>query len=315
LLSHIPKTGRAAKLDFSRMLVSMPKSDAPSWGHTGELARRKVAARTESLNAKLAVACGDAIEASNDIQLSYDITNYDRSVGARVAGMIADRWRLEGLPNAALISLKFNGHAGQSFGAWTMTGMELTLIGTAQDGVGKGQCGGIIVVRPDPDSIFDRDKSSVVGNNVCFGATGGRCYIGGRAGQRLGIRNSGATIVAEGAGKYAFEYMTQGRVVILGPTDNEIGSGMTGGEAILYDPNDAAPRRVHSKSVAFTAMTYQDFQWLRPLLGEYATMTESEKARQILSTWSDCRRHFKKLIPVSEARKAESFVTTGANAG
>jgi glutamate synthase domain-containing protein 3 len=196
-----------------------------------------------------------------------------------------------------------------------MTGMELTLIGTAQDGVGKGQCGGIIVVRPDPDSIFDREKSSVVGNNVCFGATGGRCYIGGRAGQRLGIRNSGATIVAEGAGKYAFEYMTQGRVVILGPTDNEIGSGMTGGEAILYDPDDAAPRRVHSKSVAFTAMTYQDFQWLRPLLGEYATMTESEKARHILATWSDCRRHFKKLIPVSEARKAESFVTTGANAG
>ncbi|HEV7299433.1 MAG TPA: glutamate synthase large subunit [Tepidisphaeraceae bacterium] len=315
LLSKIDKPGRAGKLDFSRMLVNMPKSQAPSWGHTGEIARRTVQMKTESLNAKLAVACGDAIETGKDLQLSFAITNYDRSVGARIAGMIAERWKLEGMPNAGLISLKFRGHAGQSFGVWTMTGMELTLIGTAQDGVGKGQCGGIIVVRPDPDSAFDREWSSVVGNNVCFGATGGRCYIGGRAGQRLGIRNSGATIVAEGAGKYACEYMTEGRVVILGRTDNEIGSGMTGGEAILYDPEDNAPRRVHSKSVSFTSMTYQDFQWLRPLLGEYATMTDSERAKQILANWSECRRHFKKLIPIAEARKLESFVTSGANAG
>jgi glutamate synthase (ferredoxin) len=315
LLEKLEKPGRAGKLDFTRMLANMPKATAPSWGHTGEIARRKIAQKNDSLNAKLAAACSDAIENGRDVELFFNITNYDRSVGARIAGMIAERWKLEGMPNAGLVSLKFRGHAGQSFGVWTMTGMELTLIGTAQDGVGKGQCGGIIVVRPDPDAAFDRERSSVVGNNVCFGATGGRCYIGGRAGQRLGIRNSGATIVAEGAGKYACEYMTQGRVVILGRTDNEIGSGMTGGEAILYDPDDNAPRRVHSKSVAFTGMTYQDFQWLRPLLGEYATMTESEKARQILANWSECRRHFKKLIPVAEARKLESFVTTGANAG
>jgi glutamate synthase domain-containing protein 2/glutamate synthase domain-containing protein 1/glutamate synthase domain-containing protein 3 len=315
LLTKIEKTGRAAKLDFSRMLVNMPKDKAPTWGHTGEIARRKVAAKTESLNAKLAAACSDAIDLGKDVDLFFNITNYDRSVGARIAGMIAERWKLEGMAHAGLVSLKFRGHAGQSFAVWTMTGMELTLIGTAQDGVGKGQCGGIIVVRPDPESAFDRERSSVVGNNVCFGATGGRCYIGGRAGQRLGIRNSGATIVAEGAGKYACEYMTQGRVVILGRTDNEIGSGMTGGEAILYDPDDAAPRRVHSKSVSFTEMTYQDYQWLRPLLGEYATMTESEKAKKILSKWSENRRHFRKLIPVAEARKLESFVTSGANAG
>ncbi len=315
LLEKLDRPGRAGKLDFTRMLVNMPKDKAPTWGHTGEIARRKVQQKTESLNARLAAACGDAIESGKDVELFYNITNYDRSVGARIAGMIAERWKLEGMPNAGLASLKFRGHAGQSFGVWTMTGMELTLVGTAQDGVGKGQSGGIIVVRPDPESAFDRDMSSVVGNNVCFGATGGRCYIGGRAGQRLGIRNSGATIVAEGAGKYACEYMTQGRAVILGRTDNEIGSGMTGGEAVLYDPDDAAPRRVHSKSVAFTSMTYQDFQWLRPLLGEYATMTDSDKAKQILANWSECRRHFKKLIPVAEARKLESFVTTGANAG
>ncbi len=315
LLKSVDRGGRASLLDFSRMLVNLPKREASHSGHTGELQRRKLQARDESLNARLADACADAIKAGKDVELFFGITNADRAVGARIAGLIADHWRLEGMPNAGLAAAKFQGHAGQSFGAWTMTGMELTLIGTAQDGVGKGQCGGIIIVKPDPESAFDRERSSVVGNNVCFGATGGRCYIGGRAGQRLGIRNSGATIVAEGAGKYACEYMTMGRVVILGRTDNEIGSGMTGGECILYDPDDAAPRRVHSKSVSFTEMTYQDYQWLRPLLAEYTTATESDKARRILANWNQCRRHFKKLIPVNEARKMESFVTTGVNAG
>src|SRR5205807_7372558 len=168
-------------------------------------------------------AAHDAIDAGQNASLLFRIRNSDRAVGATVAGKIASLYGREGMPNNKCIQVRFEGEAGQSFGAWCVNGLDLELRGFAQDGVAKGISGGTVVVTLDYGaSDYGGAIQSVAGNNVGYGATGGTIFIGGRAGHRLGIRNSGATIVAEAAGKYACEYMTRGRVLILGPLENEI---------------------------------------------------------------------------------------------
>jgi glutamate synthase (ferredoxin) len=146
---------------------------------------------------------------------------------------------------------------------------------------------------------------------------GGTIFIGGRAGHRLGIRNSGATIVAEAAGKYACEYLTRGRVVILGPIENEIGSGMTGGELFVYDPKNEVPSKIHSRSVAVIDCTYVDYEWMHPLIIQFQARTASRHAEMILKNWGEIRRgkRLRKIVPLAIARKAEEFITAGTNAG
>ncbi|HEX4592434.1 MAG TPA: hypothetical protein VH120_21065, partial [Gemmataceae bacterium] len=155
------------------------------------------------------------------------------------------------------------------------------------------------------------------GNNVAYGATGGQVFIGGRAGHRLGIRNSGATLVAEAAGKYACEYMTRGRVLILGPVENEIGSGMTGGELFVFDPMNEAPAKLHSRSVAVVDTPYVDYEWMHPLIVQYHARTGSRQAEHVLKHWAEIRRgrRLKKVVPLAVARKAEDFAASGTNAG
>ena len=157
----------------------------------------------------------------------------------------------------------------------------------------------------------------MAGNNVGYGATGGTIYLGGRAGHRLGIRNSGATIAAEAAGKYACEYQTRGRVLILGPVENEIGSGMTGGELFVYDPKNEAPGKLHSRSVVVIDCNYVDYEWIHPLIIGFHARTGSRQAEKILKNWAEVRRNRKlrKIVPLSVARKAEDFIAPGANAG
>ncbi|MFO0938176.1 MAG: glutamate synthase-related protein [Gemmataceae bacterium] len=192
-----------------------------------------------SLNDRIVLAAHDAIVAGQEASLLFRIRNGDRSVGATAAGLIARLYGRDGMPGKQVVKLRFDGEAGQSFGAWCINGLDLDLRGVAQDGVAKGIAGGVVTVTLDYSvAPPDGELLSVAGNNVGFGATGGVVYIGGRAGHRLGIRNSGATIVAEAAGKYSCEYMTRGRVLVLGPVENEIGSGMTGGEfGDHYDPH------------------------------------------------------------------------------
>jgi glutamate synthase domain-containing protein 3 len=158
---------------------------------------------------------------------------------------------------------------------------------------------------------------SVAGNNVGYGATGGTIFLGGQAGHRLGIRNSGATIVAEAAGKYACEYMTRGRVVILGPIENEVGSGMTGGELIVYDPDGDLPLKLHSKSVAVIDCGYVDYEWIHPLIINYHARTGSRQAEWVLKNWTEVRRgrKLRKVLPLAVARKMEDFAAVGTNAG
>jgi glutamate synthase domain-containing protein 3 len=270
------------------------------------------------LNQRILAAASDAIDAGQNASLLFRIRNGDRSVGATAAGRIAQLYGREGMPNGKSIQVRFEGEAAQSFGAWCVNGLDLELRGFAQDGVAKGISGGTVVVTLDyTASDYGGEIQSVAGNNVAYGATGGFVFLGGRAGHRLGIRNSGATIVAEAAGKYACEYMTRGRVLILGPIENEIGSGMTGGELFVFDPKNEAPAKLHSRSVTVIDSSYVDYEWIHPLIVKYHARTGSRQAEYILKQWADIRRgrRLRKVLPLAVARAMEDFKTVGTNAG
>jgi len=311
--------GRPAMLDVRRFLrpeMALSKIDEnfAQVGTKGGLCHQDLT----PLNSKILTATIDAIDAGQNVSLLFKTKNSDRSIGATAAGRIAMTYGREGMPNGKTIQVRFDGEAGQSFGAWCVNGLDLELRGFSQDGVAKGISGGTVVVSLDYSaSDYGGEIQSVAGNNVGYGATGGFVFLGGRAGHRLGIRNSGATIVAEAAGKYACEYMTRGRVLILGPIENEIGSGMTGGELIVFDPHTEVPAKLHSKSVAVIDSSYVDYEWIHPLIVKYHARTGSRQAEYILKNWSDIRRgrRLRKVLPLAVARAMEEFRTAGTNAG
>ena len=167
-------------------------------------------------------------------EFRYDVRNTDRAIGARLSGDVARRHGDLGMSDAPIV-LKLSGSAGQSLGAWNAGGVHIELEGEANDGVGKGMAGGRIVVRPPTDAAFVARDAVIIGNTCLYGATGGEFYAAGRAGERFGVRNSGALAVVEGAGDHCCEYMTGGIVVVLGPTGLNFGAGMTGGFAYVLD--------------------------------------------------------------------------------
>jgi glutamate synthase domain-containing protein 3 len=311
--------GRAKLVDLSRFLAPDMALGRLGGEEYPQLARGVCRAEGErSLNQRIVDAAQDAIEGCHNADLMFRIRNSDRAVGATAAGLIATWYGREGMPNHKRLRVRFEGEAGQSFGAWCVNGLDLELRGWAQDGVAKGISGGVVVVTLDyTRSDYGGEIQSVAGNNVGYGATGGTIFIGGRAGHRLGIRNSGATIVAEAAGKYACEYQTRGRVLILGPVENEIGSGMTGGELFVYDPRNEVPSKLHTRSVAVVDCTYVDYEWMHPLIIGYHARTGSRQAEFVLKNWAEVRRgrRLRKVVPLAVARKAEDFIAAGTNAG
>ena len=175
-----------------------------------------------------------AIEAMSGGEFSYTIGNCDRSIGARLSGEIARRHGNQGMAEHP-VTVRLKGSAGQSFGVWNAGGLNMMLEGDANDYVGKGMTGGKLVIRPPANSQFASDETVIIGNTCLYGATGGKLFAAGRAGERLAVRNSGAHVVVEGAGDHCCEYMTGGLVTVLGPTGGNFGAGMTGGFAYVLD--------------------------------------------------------------------------------
>src|SRR6185503_16444808 len=218
-----PETPRAQMLDLS-MLLQRPAGD--NRGVHRRIERPGVASLDDVIYADLEAS----LDAGRRFLWAGTIGNHHLSVGARVAGQIAERVGNIGLP-AGSVRLRFRGTAGQSFGAFALPGMHLELDGEANDYVGKGLCGGEIIIRPrgqTPDPV-------VMGNTILYGATSGQLFAAGRAGDRFGVRNSGATAVVEGAGDHCCEYMTGGTVVVLGPAGRNFGAGMSAGVAYVLD--------------------------------------------------------------------------------
>jgi glutamate synthase (NADPH/NADH) large chain len=229
-----------------------------------------------------------AIEARTGGQYEFEIQNFNRSIGARLAGEIARRHGNEGMRDAPL-DISLSGTAGQSFGAWNLSGLNLNLIGDANDYVGKGMSGGRIVIHPPADAGYLARETAIIGNTCLYGATGGELYAAGRAGERFAVRNSGAVALIEGAGDHCCEYMTDGVVVVLGRTGVNFGAGMTGGFAYVLDIDRDFVDRYNHELIDIHRITPESMEanlhHLRSFITEHVARTGSEWGELILDDY------------------------------
>ncbi|MDM4772423.1 glutamate synthase large subunit [Solimonas sp. SE-A11] len=231
-----------------------------------------------------------AIEAKSGGVFEYSVQNVHRSIGARLSGEIAKRHGNLGMSDAP-ITIRLNGTAGQSFGVWNAGGLNLELEGDANDYVGKGMAGGRIVIKPPKGSRFKSNETAIIGNTCLYGATGGSLFAAGTAGERFGVRNSGALTVVEGCGDHGCEYMTGGVAVILGECGVNFGAGMTGGFAYVLDESRSFVDRYNHELIDTTRIVAEHMEahqhYLRSLIQEHVNATGSVWAQQILDDWRD----------------------------
>lgn len=227
-----------------------------------------------------------AIEGQTGGEFSYHVKNTDRSIGARVSGEIAQRYGNHGMIDNPL-TMKLDGTAGQSFGVWNCSGLDMYLEGDANDYVGKGMTGGKLVIHPPQGSAFKSNETVIIGNTCLYGATGGTLYAAGQAGERFGVRNSGVTTVVEGVGDHGCEYMTGGVVAILGDTGLNFGAGMTGGFAFVLDQDRNFVDRYNHELIDIHRITPEAMEghrnFLRHLIEDYVAETGSEWGQEILN--------------------------------
>lgn len=248
-----------------------------------------------------------AIEQQGTVSKTYKIVNTDRSVGARIAGVIAQKYGNDGFEGE--IKLNFQGAAGQSFAAFNLPGVNLHLEGEANDYVGKGLYGGEIVIVPPQTATYQPEDNAIIGNTCLYGATGGTLYANGRAGERFAVRNSTAKAVIEGAGDHLCEYMTGGVIVVLGSVGRNVGAGMTGGLAYILDeslPEKLNPEIVKIQRVQTTAGAEQ----LKSLIEAHVERTNSPKGKLILANWDSYLGQFWQVVPPSEADSPEAQIST-----
>ena len=284
---------KARGLDFSAILYN-PKVPA-------SVGRRCLIAQDHGLDAALDLTlidqAQDALERGVPVRLQFPIRNVHRAVGAMLSGEIAQRHGSAGLPPGT-IHIKFEGSAGQSFGAFLSRGVTLELEGDANDYVGKGLSGGQLVVYPPRRAAFPAAENILVGNVVLYGATSGEAFFCGRAGERFAVRNSGAVAVVEGVGDHGCEYMTKGEVVILGPTGRNFAAGMSGGIAYVLDESGEFARTLCNRSgVDLDPCDAGDSARIRELVERHLALTGSARAAAILSRWDDYLRSFLKVFP------------------
>ncbi|UTA48563.1 glutamate synthase large subunit [Simiduia sp. 21SJ11W-1] len=231
-----------------------------------------------------------AIEKKSGGEYAFTVTNCDRSIGARISGEIAKRHGNLGM-NDAPITLKLTGVAGQSFGVWNAGGLEMILEGDANDYVGKGMAGGKLVVRPPQGSGFKSQETSIIGNTCLYGATGGKLFAAGQAGERFAVRNSGAQAVVEGAGDHCCEYMTGGVVAVLGKVGVNFGAGMTGGFAYVLDLERSFSDRYNRELVEITRINNEELEahqtHLQQIIEEFVAETDSEWGKYLLENFFD----------------------------
>jgi glutamate synthase domain-containing protein 3 len=250
-----------------------------------------------------------ALEDGTPVRATLDIVNTNRTVGTILSHEVAKKWGEDLLPDGT-IHFKFNGSAGQSFGAFLAKGVTLELEGDANDHVGKGLSGGRVIIYPPAGSSFVPEDNIIIGNVALYGATGGEAFFRGRAAERFAVRNSGAHAVIEGVGDHGCEYMTGGRAVILGPTGRNFAAGMSGGIAYVWDPGDEILANCNLGMVELEKVeTDEDIAELRGLVEKHREYTGSTVAADVLARWDEVLPQFVKVMPtdykrVLEARKA-----------
>ena len=281
-------------LDFSAILH---KPTPPREGVAIRHVRGQDHGLERALDNELVHRCMPALERSEPVEFDIPIRNVNRTVGTMLGWELSRRHGLDGLPDDT-IRIRFTGSAGQSFGAFVPRGMTLTLVGDANDYIGKGLSGGKLIVYPHPDSTFDPAENIVAGNVVCYGATSGEAYFNGVAGERFCVRNSGVHAVVEGAGDHGCEYMTGGRVAILGNTGSNFAAGMSGGIAWVWDPEGRFEVRCNPALVDLERVEDETReQELRELIEKHVRYTGSARGRQILDDWQLSLPQFVQVFP------------------
>src|SRR5262249_50413297 len=306
-----PDVPRAQMLDLSLLLAPPPETLAGAPRAPRRIQGRDDRPGPASLARGVRAGPEPYLESGLPFSGSYPIYNHHLAVGARVAGAIAERHGDAGLPPGS-VRLRFTGSAGQSFGAFTCRGMHLELEGEANDYVGKGLSGGELIIRPFRRAAYAdvSHQHLIIGNTILYGATAGKLFAAGQAGDRFAVRNSGAVAVIEGAGNHCCEYMTGGIVVVLGRAGRNFGAGMSNGVAYVVGEAGSFDTRVNPDMVDLTTLDDQDVELLRRLIHEHEEKTVSPRARTILVQWVDYLPLFRKVAPkgafglVAAAREA-----------
>lgn len=293
---------KLSQLDFSDVLK--PADRAPGVGVSKT--QEQDHGLQNALDNELIELCKDALESGKPCSYELPIKNRHRTVGAMLAGEVARRYGGQGLPEGT-IRLSFKGSAGQSFGAFVTNGMEFFLEGDANDYVGKGLSGGTLTVRFPAASTFAPDENILIGNTVLYGATSGKAFFNGMAGERFAVRNSGAITVVEGVGDHCCEYMTGGRVIVIGRTGRNFAAGMSGGYAYVYDERMEFTKLCNTEMVELEALGEDDSKFVLEMLQEHVERTGSAKAKRLVADWSGSVQRFIKVVPIEYRRVLESM--------
>jgi len=252
----------------------------------------------DTLDAEIIRDAARFFEEGEKMQLSYAVENTHRTVGTRASSHIVKRFGMRNSLQPDHLTVKLTGSAGQSLGAFAAPGLKIEVYGDANDYVGKGLSGGMIVVRPRMSSPLVTHENTIIGNTVLYGATDGYLFAAGRAGERFAVRNSGAKVVIEGCGSNGCEYMTGGVAVILGSIGANFGAGMTGGMAYLYDPAGETADLINMESLVTCPVTVEHWETeLRGLIARHAEETGSSRSDDILRNWDREKAHFVQVCP------------------
>jgi glutamate synthase (ferredoxin) len=288
---------KAQGVDYSRILY---KPDLPD-----EVERFCHAQQSdwldEVLDRKLINLCEESLQKNKPVKIAIEINNTNRAVGTMLSGEVCRRCG-EGVLLEDTITCKFKGIAGQSFGAFLAKGVTFELEGMSNDYVGKGISGGKIIIYPDSRAGYQADENIIIGNTTFYGAISGEAYINGIAGERFCIRNSGLYAVAEGVGDHGCEYMTGGRVVILGKTGRNFGAGMSGGIAYVYDEDKKFKERCNPDMVELGTVKEEDKDTIYHLLHNHYKYTKSRKAKKIIDSLGEELKKFVRVIPLEYKR-------------
>ncbi len=298
--------GKIANINLDKLLYQVDPTGAQTRIHTRE---RNERFSDSPLDMKISLDAKNALTGKGKAKLNYKINNTHRNVATRCSGIIGYAHGDKGLPEGS-IDLTLRGSAGQSLGCFLAQGLRIKLYGEANDYVGKGMNGGEIVIRPPDGCNFVWADNMIIGNVCLYGATGGRLFAAGRAGERFCVRNSGGVAVVEGVGDHGCEYMTGGTVVILGSTGRNFGAGMSGGRAYVYDERGDLERNYNNSMVGIEPLTDPTAQkQVQALIYEHLEKTESPRANEILKNWADAVKKFWCVIPhPAEAKPASKPV-------
>jgi len=302
--SRTIKHWKANGVDLSKMLHQVDTGD----NDTPYCTIKQEHGIEESLDIKTLLAiCEPAIKRGEKVSTTLPIKNINRVVGTIVGNEVTKAWGSKGLPDDT-IHLKFMGSAGQSLGAFIPKGMTIELVGDANDYIGKGLSGGRMVVYPPKASTFVPEENIIVGNVAFYGATSGEAYIRGMAGERFCVRNSGMEAVVESVGDHGCEYMTGGKVIILGKTGRNFAAGMSGGVAYVYDVDGAFAGRCNQQMVSLSPVEEsEELAWLRSKVERHVAETGSELGKSLLTEWPNASLRFVKVLPNDYQRAIDAM--------